>query len=389
MDADLETPTVQIREAGLVLRPWRPEDEDAVYRACQDPQIHRWTNVPRPYLREHAHQYVTEFTTMAWGTGTGSPMGAFDEQTGELLGAFGLINQRPDREAEVGYWVAPWARRRGVATAATRAIARWAMGTLNLRRLIWRAEVGNHASRLVAEGLGFRVEGVLRNAIHRPDGHKADCWYGALLPGDLREAAAPGNPAGRRRAATFAGAQPRLQGRTANGEPFALRAPEPRDVDAIVAACRDPESQRWTTVPRPYGRPDAEVFVTDIAPTRWAYGDGAVCAVVDGDDQYVGSMELRLGTRPDTGDVGYLVAPWARGRGYAPAALRLLAAWGVTELGLNRIEWRAYVGNDASRRVAEKAGFTVEGTQRDGCVHLGEYRDAWTGAILARDLVRA
>jgi len=149
---------------------------------------------------------------------------------------------------------------------------------------------------------------VERNAIHRPDGHKADCWYGALLPGDLREAAAPGNPAGRRRAATFAGAQPRLQGRTANGEPFALRAPEPRDVDAIVAACRDPESQRWTTVPRPYGRPDAEVFVTDIAPTRWAYGDGAVCAVVDGDDQYVGSMELRLGTRPDTGDVGYLDA---------------------------------------------------------------------------------
>src|SRR5262249_48852237 len=58
MDADLETPTVQIREAGLLLRPWRPEDEDAVYRACQDPQIHRWTNVPRPYLREHAHQYV-------------------------------------------------------------------------------------------------------------------------------------------------------------------------------------------------------------------------------------------------------------------------------------------------------------------------------------------
>src|SRR5262245_41750519 len=223
MDADLVTPSVQIREAGLLLRPWRPENEDAVFRACQDPQIHRWTNVPRPYLREHAHQYETDFTTESWAAGTGSPMGAFDEQSGELLGAFGLISQQPDREAEVGYWVAPWARRRGVATAATRAIARWAMAALNLRRLIWRAEVGNHAPRLVAEALGFRIEGVLRQAIHRPDGQKADCWYGALLPGELREAgAAPGDPVTRRCAATFAGAQPRLSGHTTvRGEPFA------------------------------------------------------------------------------------------------------------------------------------------------------------------------
>ena len=389
MDADLETPTVAIREAGLLLRPWQPSDEDAVYRACQDPQIHRWTSVPRPYLREHAHHYVTDFTTASWAAGTASPMGAFDEQTGELLGAFGLISQERDREAEVGYWVAPWARRRGVATAATRAVGRWALATLNLRRLIWRAEVGNHASRLVAEAVGFRVEGVLRQAIHRPDGQKADCWYGALLPGELREAGTRVDPVARRRAVTFAGAQPRLSGHTEGAEPVALRAPEPGDLTAIVAACRDPESQRWTTVPRPYGPRDAEDFIRVAAPLRWAYGDGAIFAVVDADDAFVGTMALRLGPRPDVGDVGYLIAPGARGRGYAPAALRMLAAWGVTELGLNRIEWRAYVGNDASRRVAEKAGFTVEGVQRDGCVHVGEYRDAWTGAILARDLVRA
>src|SRR5262249_39380446 len=114
MDADPGLPPVEIREAGLVLRPWRPEDEDGVFRACQDAAIQRWTNVPRPYLREHARHYVTEFTGQAWASGTAAPMGAFDEGTGELLGAVGLIRQQRGGEAEVGYWVAPWARRRGV-----------------------------------------------------------------------------------------------------------------------------------------------------------------------------------------------------------------------------------------------------------------------------------
>jgi RimJ/RimL family protein N-acetyltransferase len=389
MDADLGTPRVRISEAGVLLRPFRPDDEDEVFRACQDPQIQRWTSIPRPYLREHAHQYVAEFTPRAWAAGTAAPMGAFDERTGQLLGAIGLITQERGGEAEVGYWVAPWGRRRGVATAGTRALARWAFATLDLRRLRWRAEVGNHASRLVAETLGFQVEGVQRNGVIRPDGRVADCWFGALLPGELREAGTAAHPVTRLRAMTFSAAQPRLVGTTADGEPVSLRAPDRADADAMVAACSDPASQEWTTVPRPYDAADAEAFIHDAAPRRWAYGDGAIFAVTDANDAFIGSMALRLGPRPDTADVGYLIAPWVRGRGYAPAALRLLATWGVSALGLNRIEWRAYIGNEASRRVAEKAGFTVEGAQRDGCVHLGEYRDAWSGAILASDLATA
>jgi RimJ/RimL family protein N-acetyltransferase len=386
MDSDLGTPRVEIREAGVLLRPWRPEDEEDVFRACQDPLIQRWTTVPRPYLREHARQYVTDFTARSWAEGTSSPMGAFDEATGQMLGAIGLIRQERGKEAEVGYWVAPWARRRGVATAGTRALARWAFAELGLRRLAWGAEIGNHASRLVAETVGFRVEGVFRDAVKRPDGYQVDCWVGALLPGGIREADTPVHPVTRMRALIFAADQPRLTGTTPAGERVSLRAPEPADLDAMVNACRDPQSQLWTTVPRPYGPGDADRFIREVAPLRWAFGDGAVYAVTDADDAFIGSMELRLGPRPDVGDVGYLMAPWARGRGFATTALRLLAAWGVSELGLNRIEWRAYVGNEASRRVAEKAGFTMEGLQRDGCLHLGEYRDAWSAAILAKDV---
>ena len=58
---------------------------------------------------------------------------------------------------------------------------------------------------------------------------------------------------------------------------------------------------------------------------------------------------------------------------------------GFAELGLRRIEWRAEVGNDASRRVAEKAGFTVEGLLRQALLTDGERRDCWVGSLVKGD----
>lgn len=81
-----------------------------------------------------------------------------------------------------------------------------------------------------------------------------------------------------------------------------------------------------------------------------------------------------------------MTAPVARGRGYLSAALVALSAWGFSTLGLARIEWKANVGNTASRRAAEKAGFLVEGTARGGVQHRGERVDVWVGALLAKEL---
>jgi RimJ/RimL family protein N-acetyltransferase len=163
-----------------------------------------------------------------------------------------------------------------------------------------------------------------------------------------------------------------------------LRPAREADIPDIVAACQDPESVRWTTVPEPYTLGDATGFVNDYVPQRWLLGRGAIFVVAGPDDRYAGSMDLRL-LAPTIGDVGYLVAPWARGHGYASAALRTLCEWGFRDLGLHRVEWRAYLGNHASRAVAEKAGFTVEGVGRAVCVQRGEYRDAWLGARLRTD----
>jgi RimJ/RimL family protein N-acetyltransferase len=374
----------EIVEAGLLLRPWRADDADAVYQACQDPLIQRWTRVPRPYRPEHARGFVTTFTENSWKSGSAAPLGVFDRATGEMLGSTGLVAVEENlAEAEIGYWSAPWARGRGATTAAARAVARWALHHLNLNRLIWRAEVGNHASRLIAERIGVRVEGLLRQSITRPgSGVPVDAWTGSLLPGELREADGPNDPTDRLRVATFSAAQPRVIVATDPG--VSLRPPRWQDIPAMVTACQDPESLRWTTLPDPYGRSDAEFFVNEQTPGRWLRGEGAIFSVADADDTFAGSMELRL-ARTGIGEVGYLMAPWVRGRGYASAALRALCDWAFDAFGLGRIEWFAYVGNDASRRVAEKAGFTMEGLRRSGSRQRGQLRDSWTGAKLSTD----
>jgi RimJ/RimL family protein N-acetyltransferase len=173
---------------------------------------------------------------------------------------------------------------------------------------------------------------------------------------------------------------------TAGAAELRLRPMEERDLDAVVRTCRDPDTLRWTTVPDPYERSDAESFL-DFVRGTWAAGTGAAFVIADADDRYAGSIDLRLAASdPLLADVGFMTAPHARGRGYMPAALTALCTWGFTTLGLARIEWRANVGNTASRRVAEKAGFTVEGTARGGLTHRGERIDVWVGALLAGDL---
>jgi RimJ/RimL family protein N-acetyltransferase len=141
-----------------------------------------------------------------------------------------------------------------------------------------------------------------------------------------------------------------------------LRPMRPEDADAITAACQDPEIPRWTFVPSPYARADAEQFIARNAEEAAAGKTVNLLAVDARDGRLLGSFGLmEIGREPGYGEIGYWVAGGARGRGIATRATRLLADWARTELGLSRLEILPHKDNTPSRRVAEKAGFRDSG----------------------------
>jgi RimJ/RimL family protein N-acetyltransferase len=142
-----------------------------------------------------------------------------------------------------------------------------------------------------------------------------------------------------------------------------LRGLREADIPAIVAACRDPEIPRWTRVPSPYTREDAERFLA-IAAAEARAGEGVALAIADAGDRLVGTIGLMELDGEGHGEIGYWTAPEARGRGLATRAVVLLRDWAHEALGLTAIDILAHRDNRPSQVVAERAGFEDTGQIR-------------------------
>jgi RimJ/RimL family protein N-acetyltransferase len=146
----------------------------------------------------------------------------------------------------------------------------------------------------------------------------------------------------------------------------ALRAWRDADLEALVAACQDPEISRWTRVPYPYGPSDARAYLLQRHDSLHA-GAAAPFAIVSAADRdhLLGSISLmRFSWQNARAEVGYWLAKEARGHGHVTRAVRLITGWGFRHLGLERIDLLAATGNPASQRVAERCGFQREAVLR-------------------------
>lgn len=145
--------------------------------------------------------------------------------------------------------------------------------------------------------------------------------------------------------------------------PIVLRPPAEADAAAIAEACADPEIVRHIPVPVPYTAADALSYVRDHVEQTWA-GGGAAFAVADaGTGRWLGNITIKPPNPLGAGEIGYLTAPAARGRGVTSAALRALTAWAFRH-GLPRAEVLCDVENLPSQLVAMAAGYTREGVLR-------------------------
>ena len=164
------------------LRPWRPEDVDAVWAALQDPDNRLW-NGGGVRSREDAAALVAR--RMDWSSGDHACWAVVDAATGAVCGSVSLHSiDRAQADAEIGYWTVPAARGQGVATFAVDAACRWGFGALPVERIELCHAVENPASGRVAEKAGFTYEGHLRRSFRYGDGVKRDELLWARLSDD-------------------------------------------------------------------------------------------------------------------------------------------------------------------------------------------------------------
>jgi RimJ/RimL family protein N-acetyltransferase len=159
-------PDPPLSDGAVVLRLAREADAPAIAAACGDPEIARWIPVPVPYRVEDARAFVA--STGEGGSSGREPTFVIGDAATGLLAGMIAVHRRPDepRMAAVGYWVAPGARGRGLATRAVRLVVRWAFTVApELVRMELLTLVGNEASGRVALRAGFAREGVLRRSM--------------------------------------------------------------------------------------------------------------------------------------------------------------------------------------------------------------------------------
>jgi RimJ/RimL family protein N-acetyltransferase len=159
---------VRIEADGCFLRDWDEADIPAIVSGCLDPDVVRWCpNIPQPYAERNARAFV-EHAREAMAARTEAQFAIVDADD-TLLGSVGVLVARDP--AVGGYWIARDARGRGVASAATSALARFAFDTLAVTRFELHIDPANVASQRVAINAGFQhLPGEVRSGIG------ADLW---------------------------------------------------------------------------------------------------------------------------------------------------------------------------------------------------------------------
>jgi RimJ/RimL family protein N-acetyltransferase len=179
-----------------------------------------------------------------------------------------------------------------------------------------------------------------------------------------------------------------------------LTAPEPQLADgvirlepisavdhaALLELVGDEAVVAFTHVPT---GADADFVTGWIARYDRGWLDGSCAGFVArdvADGSFLGFAAIvHLDLEGHEGEIGYAVAPAARGRGVARRSVQLLTGWGFDELALIRVVLDIDVANPASERVAESCGYRREGVRRSAYFKEGRRADVGIWSRLRDD----
>lgn len=176
--------SVEIAAGAIQLLPFRVEEAAELLPAIDDPDIRRWNRFgeQNEHVLEDLRRWIEARSD---GTGTALGWAVRAALSGELLGQVSLLHIDHDqRDAELGYWLLPHSRGRGVGTTAALAVTRYAFEAMDLRRVQLFHAVENPASCALATRAGFVYEGTHRQSHRYGDGLWHDEHSHARLASD-------------------------------------------------------------------------------------------------------------------------------------------------------------------------------------------------------------
>lgn len=170
----------QFETKRLLLRPFRADDEEAVFTICGQREIAANTRtVPHPYPREQATIWIKNHPEL-WLSGKAAIFAVCWAASGELVGAAGLEINETDQNAELGYWVDKNRWGQGIATEAAAGALKFGFEELQLHRIFAHHISSNPASGRVMEKIGMAKEGVMRGHIRKWGSFRDVVVYAAL-----------------------------------------------------------------------------------------------------------------------------------------------------------------------------------------------------------------
>lgn len=354
--------SVPVLTDGVVrLRAHSEADAERIVEQCTDPASLRWTQVPRGYTVEMAHEWVGEIAK-GWDNGGDQlwAIEAADDPEGRFQGTIDL-RPRDAGRAEIGYGLHPEGRGRGLMSRALKLVCQYWFDSGG-KRVDWYAERGNIASWGPARAAGFEFITTLPEHVAHGEGGLVDAWFGSLGRDDPME--------------------PRAEWVT----------PPVLEADGIrLRPLRDSDGESVEEPDHPSHHVPARAI-----PTADTWGDWFIrrqlvmarglsfnwCIADAGTDAPLGEVLVFVHDgailESDTAELGYFLFPRARGRGAAKTAARLavqhaFAPKDAGGMGLRRLMAETAADNAASNAVLESAGFTKWGheaaaTAPDGSV---------------------
>ena len=155
------------------------------------------------------------------------------------------------------------------------------------------------------------------------------------------------------------------------------------DRAVVLLTMRDAVVARWLNMPAAPTDRDFDALLR-VARDGRASGDRIDYAVTEaGEDVSLGAVIASRRHR-DNYEIAYLAREEGRGRGLMTRAVRLLCDW-LLEEGVGRIELRTHPDNEASQRLAQRAGFRREGLERKSIWLHGKRVDAIVWSLLPTD----